>query len=499
MAGNEMAETVVAAKRALREMGVVMPRHVTVVSVLLKLRKVRQLLRGKADDDILGLPVLRDCTISTAIKVLMHLSMFCSLQDEKMASLYSALCAIELTMKKGGGLSRYSANCFTIYGISEVGLGNIHKGFRFGELAMKLLDRIPCKEALCPVISLNVTLLLHWKTHFRTMQPLLARALNSGFEVGDVVYCSLLGLCILTDVGIRHMLGENLESLERFMRTTYNRLLDLGQDAMIQWIQPSMQFILNMRASPSSWVDLTILTGEVMDESEFMSDAIATNHKILLRNVLRHKATLAYHFGFYEMAATIYQRMDRIGLDYENSVGALSYHFYGAMVFFERYRTTRQAKHLRTARKHIKRLERFEAFGSPNVSVYSIFLQAEGSALRSRDVGALVMNYSTAIDALKAEGTVHLEALANERLSMILSALGCHDLSKPYFDRASSLYSQWGSIAKCEWMRKERSLRFNMSDCGRIPSSIDEINVLGCSSQSPNAFDEDHPSTWNAT
>ena len=28
-------------------------------------------------------------------------------------------------MKKGGGLSPYSANCFTIYGISEVGLGNV--------------------------------------------------------------------------------------------------------------------------------------------------------------------------------------------------------------------------------------------------------------------------------------------------------------------------------------------------------------------------------------
>ena len=69
MAGNEMAETVVAAKRALRELGVVMPRRVTVVSLLLKLRKVRQLLRGKTDDDILGLPLMRDSTISTAVKV----------------------------------------------------------------------------------------------------------------------------------------------------------------------------------------------------------------------------------------------------------------------------------------------------------------------------------------------------------------------------------------------------------------------------------------------
>ena len=425
----------------------------------------------------LRLPLMRDSTISTAVKVLIHLSLFCFLQDEKGAAVYSALCATELTMKRGGGLSPYSANCFAIYGISEIRLGNVLRGVRFGELAMKLLDRIPCKEAICPVISLSSTLLLHWTMHIRSIKPLLAKALNSGFEVGDVVYCSLLGLCILADVGIRYSLGENLESLEQFMRTTYNRLLDLGQDAMIQWIQPSMQFILNLRASPSSWVELTILSGDVMDESEFLNDAMATNHKILLRNVLRHKATLAYHFGFYEMAATMHERMDRIGMVYENSVGAPPYHFYGALIFYERYRTTRQVKHLKIARKHIKRLKRFEAVGSPNVSTYIIFVQAEERALRSRDVGALVMNYTNAIDALKAEGMVHIEALANERLSSILFAVGCNDLSKTYFDRASNLFSQWGAIAKYEWMLVERNLRFNTSHRGSIPRSIDGIHV----------------------
>jgi hypothetical protein len=473
MAGNEMAETVVAAKRALREMGVVMPRRVTVVTLLLKLRKVRQLLRGKSDDDILGLPVLRDYTISTAIKVLMDLSLFCLMQDEKIAAFYSALCATELTMKKVGGLSPYSASCFTIYGISEVGLGNIHHGVRFGQLAMKLLDRIPCAEVVCPVISLNSTLLLHWKTHIRSIEPVLTRALNSGFEVGDVVHVSL---CIVNDVSIRHMLGENLKSLERFMTISYNRLLDLGQDAMIQWIQPSMQFILNMRASPTLWVDLTVLSGEVMEESEYINGLIKTNLRFLLRDVLRHKALLAYHFGFHELAATIHTKMDRAGMQmYENTVAAPTYNFYGAMIFFQRYRTTLQVKYLKRARRHLKRLKRFEALGSPNVSMFLIFLQAEERTLRSRDVAALVLDYTNVIDALKIEGMVHLEALANERLSAILSATGCHDLSQTYFDRALSRYSDWGATAKYEWLLVERNLRFNTGNLERIPLSIDEI------------------------
>jgi hypothetical protein len=68
------------------------------------------------------------------------------MQEKKdILAVYSSLCTIELIMKKGGGLSPYSAHCFTIYGICEVGLGNIHHGVRFSELAMKLTDKIPCK------------------------------------------------------------------------------------------------------------------------------------------------------------------------------------------------------------------------------------------------------------------------------------------------------------------------------------------------------------------
>jgi hypothetical protein len=195
---------------------------------------------------------------------------------------------------------------------------------------------------------------LHWKTHIRSLVPALTKALNSGFEVGDVVYSSL---CIVNHIAIRHILGENLESLEHFMRTAYNRLFDLGQSAMIRWVQPPMQFVSNLRTSPTSWVELTILSGDVMDESEFMDEAIASNHKILLRNVLRHKATLAYQFGYYEMAATIYERMDLVGRVYENTFGGPAYHFYGAMIFYELYRTTRQRKHVKSSKEAREALE----------------------------------------------------------------------------------------------------------------------------------------------
>jgi predicted ATPase len=137
MAGNEMSETITAAKRALRELGIAVPDRVHIPKFMLKLRKVRRMIRGKDDEYILGLPIIQDLTKTTSMKLLMHLSLYCFLQGKTMSAVYSALLAIELMMQKSGGLSSFSATCVTTYGIVEMGLGNIHLGVWLGELAIE--------------------------------------------------------------------------------------------------------------------------------------------------------------------------------------------------------------------------------------------------------------------------------------------------------------------------------------------------------------------------
>jgi hypothetical protein len=44
--------------------------------------------------------------------------------------------------------------------------------------------------------------------------------------------------------------------------------------------------------------------------------------------------------------------------------------------------------------------------------------------------------------------------------------LGFHDLSKPFIDQALSLYSDWGAIAKYEWLLVQFNLCFNTGYSG---------------------------------
>jgi hypothetical protein len=62
-------------------------------------------------------------------------------------------------------------------------------------------------------------------------------------------------------------LGKNLKILEESFRNLLERTAAIGQKAMIFSLKPYLQTILKQQSIPSNWDDITILTGEIMDES----------------------------------------------------------------------------------------------------------------------------------------------------------------------------------------------------------------------------------------
>jgi predicted ATPase len=124
--------------------------------------------------------------MSAAVRILVHLCTYCLLNNKTNEAIYSALLAVQLTLK--GGLNAYSANALTIYGIAEVALGNHDKGYRFGQLALTLLDRMRSKDAECATVGFTLTLLSFWKESLQDLHGRLFRAGTLGYETGDILY-----------------------------------------------------------------------------------------------------------------------------------------------------------------------------------------------------------------------------------------------------------------------------------------------------------------------
>jgi predicted ATPase len=118
------------------------------------------MIRKKSDNDILNLPRVTDPAMATSVRLLLYLCWYCFLLERNFLFVYSALLATELTLKFG--VSPYSASAFTIYGMAELLNGNYGRAYRFGKLALSLLDRIKSPDAACSTTGLALTWLTHW-------------------------------------------------------------------------------------------------------------------------------------------------------------------------------------------------------------------------------------------------------------------------------------------------------------------------------------------------
>lgn len=188
MAALEVEGVLASASCALKALGINLPRKVSSGRVALKLWKIKRMLRRKTDRDILSLSAIQ--SMAAAARLLVHVCSYCLVNNAENQAVYAALSATELTLRFG--LSPYSANSLAIYGVAEVTLGNYDEAYRFGRLALTLLQRVKCRDAECATVGVTLSLLSHWKEPLQEVTEQLFRAAKLGFGIGDITYVSFL-------------------------------------------------------------------------------------------------------------------------------------------------------------------------------------------------------------------------------------------------------------------------------------------------------------------
>jgi predicted ATPase len=450
MARNDVEASIAAAIRALCSLGIVIPRKVSFRLIGSNLVKVKMMLGRKSDEDILGLPIMRDKTATATSRILVNLCTYCFLKDEANLGVYAALLALQSTFK--GGLNAYSACALAIYGVAQLSSGNYRGAYRFGKLAYTLLEKMQARDAECATTVLSLSLLTHWYEPVRSITKPLQRAASIGFEVGDVVYGTY---CLAMMYGTETMLGTNLEHLEASMRADARSVADFSQEAMGMWMKPSMQYVVNLRKDGVvRWQEVTTLSGEFMDEATFISRALASKHRIIVMMTLNYKAILACSFGFWSIAESLFIELMSMGKTFYFSYAAMSNSLFGGIASYSCYQESGKRKHLKLARKNRRRLASAVSRGCPNAQAYLSFLHAEDLAVRkSATSHAVTAAYNTAIESFITVGFPHTQAMALERAGFFQAKRGNRDEATLYFQKALDLlYNTWGSIARHDWL-----------------------------------------------
>jgi len=185
----KMAEAVEESLDVLDRLGEPLPSDPTRRNVLFAFWRTKRLLRGKTSEMILRMPLMTnpDKMATSQILNLMFPSTF---RTRPLLFALVVLRLVRLTMKFG--LNAVSAVGFGYYGsILCAFSGSIDEGYRYGQVALALLDKFHTKEWI-PRVYLGVYGHIgSYKLPLQEMYTHLERAQQIGLETGDIE----VGIC----------------------------------------------------------------------------------------------------------------------------------------------------------------------------------------------------------------------------------------------------------------------------------------------------------------
>jgi hypothetical protein len=340
--------------------------------------------------------------------------------------------------------------------------GQLKEEYRFGRLALQLLDRFNAREWQCRVVLL---------LYFRGRQKLQdqAKPLESAHRVGLVVgdinvrNASLSRACDLLVKLIPHACPkkDSMVCASRLCRVCFFASVPLPQVVKVleeyrslcrQYSQHGVETMLIHQLQMcynlmGRSIDPLLLTGEVMNEEQTIG-ALQGVHMSTLAWLLIMKHMLAVYFNEDHQAITISRTLSnmktgavmpvilRIHLFHENlSVAAIS----------RRSNTNKSAR----TRRMLENLRSSQDGNIENFENKIFLVEAEMiSGNNDVDQDVAMTKYQQSIEAAQREGFLHEQALAREMVGRALLRWNKKVQAREYLVSAQSLYHEWGAEAK---------------------------------------------------
>jgi predicted ATPase/signal transduction histidine kinase/CheY-like chemotaxis protein/tRNA A-37 threonylcarbamoyl transferase component Bud32 len=393
-------------------------------------------------ENLYHLPKMSDPGQLAAMRILMNLFVptFVA-KPEQLPQV--AFTMVNLCIEHGN--SPLAAFAYDLYGLilCVFQSNEIEKGFKFGQLALSVLEQFNAKEIRCRVGNLFYGLIIHWKEHgHKTLVP-FRNDIQVGLETGDVEFACL---SILTYCENLCLLGEPLETVH-VEQTQYIALLQTLKKKFPLFDTTMWgQWVLNLTGNT---VDKCRLVGEFFNEIEMLPIAQEANNRHSLFRTYLAKTILSYLFKNTQEAFTHANLANEYA---PSAAGLMSYgqnYFYFSLVLLAHYPSVdsnKQKKYLDKVTFNQQKLKVWAHHASMNYQHKYDLVEAE----KAHVLGQLEAMewYERAMKGARENGYIQEEALAYELAAGFYLKKGMEKIAQTYMKEAHYRYQQWGALAK---------------------------------------------------
>ncbi|MDY6968090.1 MAG: AAA family ATPase [Spirochaetota bacterium] len=446
---NRRGEALSTGREALSMMGVDMPKEANPQLIMEEMNLVKQNIVDREIEELANLPVLSDLNKLAIARILIS-SITASYTTAPEYFTLIVLKLVNLSLKYGN--SNYSPFAYVVYGVLLCGrLGEIEPGYRFGRLALALVDRFNAVELKAKVYYIFGDMINHWNNHYREDLPYLLKSYRSGSETGDISFASYaVNHFMITSF----LMGEPLGELREMIDNYFDVILKYQQLSVIQEYKLWYQMVTNLLEMGE---DKLLIKGEICDEKEIVQEWESTNMLTGIGYYTVAKQIILYLYGDYKNSITISKKGERC-IDTMTGMNLIAEYYYyyslSLLAYYPNASSDEQVNYLKRAEVNQEKMKKWVAHAPENFEHKYLLVEAEVSKLQG-EIKSAINLYDRAIELAGQNGFIQDEAIANERAALFYLSEDMEKIARIYMQDAYNGYIRWGAVVKADDIEDE--------------------------------------------
>ncbi|MCF4965923.1 AAA family ATPase [Nostoc sp. CMAA1605] len=442
------------ALQSLLEFGVNLPQETSDVEYKISHQQdlIESFLQGKDIENLANLPVM---TERSQIAVILLLQQIISATHTTNFTLFVEVILTQINICIKYGNPTQAPYIYCTYGML---LGSVKKdishGYKFGKLALNLLERFNISKLEAFVLQMYYGQIWHWKESLgnTVAHNQLIHGFKTGIDTGENEFASYVAInyCL-----IRFLSGQNLEEVESDYKKYAKAIKKLKQQFCIYSIEIFSKISTSLLSK--NQIEGLIVGNSLEEEKEYLNNWIQGHNDWLTFFVYFAKTIYFYFFKNHYQAAVNAINAEKYANASSSYLTAPQHNFYFSLALLAYYHTCdvkERRKLIKQVNKNQESLKLWASHCPENFQHKYDLVAAEKARALGKTWQAEEL-YEQAIKGAKKYEFLHEEALAYERAAEFYLAIGREEIGQLYLKNAHHCYTLWGAKAKVKQLETE--------------------------------------------
>jgi predicted ATPase/signal transduction histidine kinase/CheY-like chemotaxis protein/tRNA A-37 threonylcarbamoyl transferase component Bud32 len=444
---DKLAEAIQVGVQALAILGVAVDEKPSLLAVIREALITKWNVGRRPVASLINLPEMTRPDIRLAVTILTEISP--AAYQNANANFFAIAAMRQVNLSLAYGNCPDSAFAYACYGIILNGIfKDLKTGDAFGRLGIRLNEVQNDLAARCRAIWVYTTFTHVWNHHWRTLTPYFKRAIDAGFQSGDLFYLGYAG-SFMTQWETHVNLPNAIQEAKKYLLI----IAETKNQSALNFSRVQQQFRKNLCGQTYSQLTLNDDEFDELSCLAEMQDSQALN---ALAIYYLSKLLIHFEYGDYAVALDNVRKIDdgKLMKALVSSSWTADFCLYSFLTIAALYRKCApvdRRKFYKRLQKERKTMQRWAAHCPENFLHLELLMQAELKRLET-DLEQAGNFYERAVEAAAASGYLSHEALINELTGRFNLEQNRLKVAGFYLSEARYLYARWGANGKVKYL-----------------------------------------------